>query len=87
MDPRQRSAERRRWGRIGFAFLIGVACIALTAALMALGVDDDRGPRGFRERPTWYGYLFGAAWIAGALFEAARRLLRGPTRPGKRARY
>lgn len=86
MDPRQRSAERRRLRRIGFAFLIGVACIALTAALMALGVDEGGG-RGSRGLPTWIGYLFGAAWIVGALYELVRRLLAGPTKPGKRARY
>lgn len=84
MDPRQRSADRRRFRRIGFVFLIGVVIILFTLGLVALGVDEAEGRAG---RSTWLGFVFGAGWIVAALYGLGRRLLTGPTKPGKRARY
>lgn len=84
VDPRQRSADRRRFKRIAFAFAVGLACILLTLALLALGVDEAEGRPG---RSVWLGFLFGAGWIGAALYELGRRLVTGPTKPGKRARH
>lgn len=33
------------------------------------------------------GYVFGAGCIGAGLYELARRLVTGPTKPGKLARY
>ncbi|WP_377321827.1 hypothetical protein ACFJIY_21410 [Pimelobacter simplex] len=84
MDPRQRSAERRRFRRIGFAFVIGLGSIVLAAGAQALGLDEAEGRGG---RSVFLGYVFGAGWIGAGLYELARRLVTGPTKPGKRARY
>lgn len=84
MDSRQREAERRRFLRIGLAFVIGLFFIAFTVGLQWIGAEEST--RTVRQWPTWLGYVFGAGWIGAGLYELARRLVSGPTQPGKRAR-
>lgn len=84
VDPRQRSADRRRFQRICFAFLIGLVFILISATLVVFDIDEGSGRRSY---PNELGFVFGAGWIAAGLFELVRRFVTGPTRPRKRARY
>jgi len=84
VDPLQRSADRRRFQRIGFVCLIGLLFVGSSATMMLLGVEEGTGRYSY---PHEFGLLVGAGWIAAGLFDLVRRLLTGPTKPGKRARY
>jgi hypothetical protein len=84
MDPRQRSADRRRFVKIGAFILVGLGFIGLAALGKALGLEPGTGGRGY---PPEFGFVLGAIWIGVAMFDLGRRLVSGPTKPGKRARY
>lgn len=84
MDPRQRSADRRRFLRIAVFILVGLAFICFSAVLSALPIEESPTTRGY---PIEFGYFFGTGWIAVAIFDLLRRAVSGPTKPGKRARY
>jgi hypothetical protein len=85
VDPRQRSADRRRFQKIGLAFVVGLMFLGLGAA--AAVFDAEGGGRQWHRFSPEVGYVLGAGWIGVAVFDLGRRLLTGPTKPGKRARH
>ena len=86
VDPRQRSADRRRFVKIAVLIAVGLGFIGFSVLMLVLGMDPEDTPPG-RGFPPADGILLGSVLIAVAVFDLVRRLVTGPTKPGKRARF
>lgn len=84
VDPRGQSADRRRFQKIAFAFGVGFVTVALSIAVIIWVPSGDQG-RG-RGAP-YVGIPVGLIFMGAALIDLVRRLLSGPTKPGKRSRF
>ena len=87
VDPRQRSSDRRYFKALAVYALVGLGFCLVSSLFWLAGADmwgSQPGRRGF---PPIVGLFLGAGLLVFCLVDLARRWIRGPDRPGKRARY
>lgn len=84
MDPRQRSADRRRFQKIGLAFGVGLVMVAISIGMLVWVPD---GEQAHGRRSPVVGIPLGLILMGAAGFDLTKRFLSGPTKPGKRAKF
>lgn len=93
MDPRQRAVDRRRSTKIAVFFGIGATSVVLGLLLSLVVADSvefhDSG--GYRRGGSWAAYFvlmvaFGVVMMLIAVGDLFVRWVKGPQKPGKRAR-
>lgn len=87
VDPRQSSADRRYFKAIGWTLLVGIGFFLIPLALWRGGMDIWEFGHGRRGLPLITVVPVGAAIIVYCLGDLVRRWIKGPDKPGKRARY
>lgn len=93
MDPRQRAVDRRRFTKIAVMFAVGLALAGVGLLLFLVVPDDIRNDRSGRRRgpdslTEVLGMLvfLGAVLMVVAVGDLVVRWVKGPQKPGKRAR-
>lgn len=83
VNPRESSADRRRFQKIAFVFSVGLVTVAVSAAVtMWVPLDDQAAGR----RAPVLGIPIGVIFMGAALIDLVKRLRSGPTKPGKHSR-
>lgn len=84
VDPLERSAGRRRFQKIAFMLGVGLNTVVTSIAVVAWVPPEDQLHS--RSAPV-VGILTGVAFMGAASLDFAKRLVSGPTKPGKRSRF
>lgn len=84
VDPRARTADRRRFQKIAFVFGVGLVTVAVSLAVIIWIPAEDQAHGRFS---SYVGIPIGVIFMGTALIDLAKRLASGPTKPGKRSRF